>query len=501
MANRTFTISVYGEASNQPPHAGRPFRGTLSAAAQYLRAVAARGRKAVSARIMSNGVAATGTITLASIGAGHVIEINGVRFTAIAATGVVAHNTFAQTGTDTADATALAAAINACTDLRIKGVVTATSALGVVTLTAVEAGRSSTPAIRIRNLGILASAVVTPTSAQSGDTVTLNGVALTATQHHATGTVTCASVLDGDTVTVQGIVFTAEDGVADVDSFDMSSTDTDTGDDLVRCINGHPSLAGIVTATAALGVVTVRAVSAGTGGNALTLASSNGTRLAVSGATLAGGVAVGANEFDFTGGDTVCAADLVRCITASASALISGHFTARSTGAAVTVVATNPGQLGNCCTIDTSNETRLPITGSVSRLAGATVAALGGTAAGGTITIGAGSGNYTAKINGVATGNVAWDTNSTLTAAALASAIANLAGLVESTVRVSASSGVITVTALEGGVAGNAITLACTGTNATASGARLTGGAAPTVLVTTDGTGGSGDEASALTFG
>ncbi len=100
-------------------------------------------------------------------------------------------------------------------------------------------------------------------------------------------------------------------------------------------------------------------------------------------------------------------------------------------------------------------------------------------AASGTVTFAAGgSGNYTVLVNGVTTGNVAWDTDEETTAAAVYAALVALTNnLVDEQVTFSLDGAVITVTAKFLGLAGNAVTLTCTGTNATASGSgRLTGG-------------------------
>lgn len=97
-------------------------------------------------------------------------------------------------------------------------------------------------------------------------------------------------------------------------------------------------------------------------------------------------------------------------------------------------------------------------------------------AATGTVTISSGSGSITATINGVAT-SVTWATSDTATATALAAAInASSNALIANVVTASSSAGVVTVTASVPGVTGNCITLAASGTGATASGARLTGG-------------------------
>lgn len=108
----------------------------------------------------------------------------------------------------------------------------------------------------------------------------------------ASGTITCAAAADGDTVTIAGVVFTGETGSPGTDEFDISlASDALVAADLARCINASTDalLAGIVSASASDAVVTVTVVQAGRLGNHITLASSNGTRLAVSAARLTGG--------------------------------------------------------------------------------------------------------------------------------------------------------------------------------------------------------------------
>lgn len=99
------------------------------------------------------------------------------------------------------------------------------------------------------------------------------------------------------------------------------------------------------------------------------------------------------------------------------------------------------------------------------------------TKASGTITMATSSGTVGATINGVAI-TVTWATSDTNSAALLAAAInASSNALVSGYVTATSAAGVVTITATQKSAWGNAITLAASGTNVTASGARLTGGA------------------------
>ena len=107
----------------------------------------------------------------------------------------------------------------------------------------------------------------------------------------AFGTVTCAGVLAGDTVTVNGLVYTAVAGVkADNTEFSIDTGDTECATDLADSITNDVRVGTLndVTATNLGAVVTITQTVAGASGNATTLVSSDGTRLAVSGFT--GGV-------------------------------------------------------------------------------------------------------------------------------------------------------------------------------------------------------------------
>lgn len=115
----------------------------------------------------------------------------------------------------------------------------------------------------------------------------------------ASGTVTCASVQAADEVTIDGVVLTAVSGTPAADEFDISGSDTADAASLVAAIAANATLAARVSASSALGVVTIQARDAGALGNSISLASSNGTRLAVSAAALASGANGTQYSFEF----------------------------------------------------------------------------------------------------------------------------------------------------------------------------------------------------------
>ena len=98
----------------------------------------------------------------------------------------------------------------------------------------------------------------------------------------ASVTVTAASVQAADTVTINGITLTATAGSTSTTAFHIGVSDTADALALKTCINSNTTLNKSVIATSALGVCTVKALTAGAFGKGYTAASSNGTRLAVS---------------------------------------------------------------------------------------------------------------------------------------------------------------------------------------------------------------------------
>lgn len=96
--------------------------------AEYLEALTGGRRIGSVSLVNGTGTAATGTVTIASGSGTITATINGVATNVTWAT------------SDTATATALASAINANASTLVSGLVTATSALGVVTITAKALG-------------------------------------------------------------------------------------------------------------------------------------------------------------------------------------------------------------------------------------------------------------------------------------------------------------------------------------------------------------------------
>lgn len=105
--------------------------------------------------VIANTAVQGATITLATFTAGSVIVINGLTFTGHASTTTVANREFDISGTDTADAAELVTCINDAT-YGVPGI-TATSALGVVTLASTEPGETSITVVGVATIGVAAT--------------------------------------------------------------------------------------------------------------------------------------------------------------------------------------------------------------------------------------------------------------------------------------------------------------------------------------------------------
>lgn len=124
---------------------------------------------------------------------------------------------------------------------------------------------------------------VAVTSGDSASTIATNIAAEVG--KHASGTVTFASAQAADTVTVGATVFTGASGAVTpgAATFSIDTGNTEAAASLAAQIKAHAVASTKVYASAASGVLTLRAIAGGADGEAVALASSNGTRLAVTG--------------------------------------------------------------------------------------------------------------------------------------------------------------------------------------------------------------------------
>lgn len=212
-----------------------------------------------------------------------------------------------------------------------------------------------------------------------------------ATAVASTGTVTLSSVLADDTVTVNGLIYTAVSSTkSDNTEFDISGTDIADAADLADSITNDsrtPITVPAIDVTAANGgsaICTITASTAGVDGNLIDLSSSNGGRLAVSGAFLTGGddadiftvnglpytAVAGAKanntEFSIDSTDEATAIDLADSIsndTRTGITVPTEDVSATNATAAVTVTAVAGGTAGNSIDISSNDGSTLPITG------------------------------------------------------------------------------------------------------------------------------------------
>lgn len=267
--------------------------------------------------------------------------------------------------------------------------------------------------------------------------------------------------INASTVTANGTVLTES-----VD-FNAVTSNNQTATNIAAAIDA----VALLDATATTNVVTIVAATAGTAGNALTLATSDATNLAKSGTTLAGGIAastVTANgtvltestDFNAVTSNNQTATNIAAAIDAVAL------LDATATSAVVTIVAATAGTGGNALTLATSDASNLAKSGTT--LAGginALVITVNGTAV-----------TETADFNATGSNNT--------TATNLATAIDALSGY-----DATATSAVVTATYTTRGTSGNAKTITTSSTaGATVSGATFSGGT-DAYAVSTTGTG------------
>lgn len=101
----------------------------------------------------------------------------------------------------------------------------------------------------------------------------------------ASASITFASCANNDTITIGGIVITAKTAGPTGDQFLCGVSDTADAAAAAALINSTTTagLSGVITASSVGAVLTLTASVAGKIGNAVTVATSNGTRLAITG--------------------------------------------------------------------------------------------------------------------------------------------------------------------------------------------------------------------------
>lgn len=215
-----------------------------------------------------NPVAPTGSVTISSGNGTVSITINGVAFSRSWAT------------SDTATAAAFATQINASTNALILGLVTATSALGVVTITGVGSAISAAGnAITTAAAGTGMTADQARLTGGTDGTAQVAAAKASGTFTFATASGSCVATINGQTVTVTATGTDATDSAAMATAILASE---------------KVGIRGVVTATSALGVVTVTALQSGPGdiaktGNGITT-TATGTNFTAGQVALTGGL-------------------------------------------------------------------------------------------------------------------------------------------------------------------------------------------------------------------
>jgi len=302
-------------------------------------------------------VFATGTAQCTSVVADETVTINGLLYTAVVGS---KGGDFTKFSVDTGDnecAADLADSVNNDARSGTIGDVSATASTDTVTLTTDVAGVAGDAT----------------TLAETGTTITISGAVFT-------------GGVDADFTTINGLVYTAVAGSkgGDFTKFSIDGTDTVDGDDLADSINNdvRAGTLGDVSAVNAAGEVTLTSDQIGTAGDAVTLTSSDGTTMAVSGATFAGGdnpdnitvngllyIAVTGTPADFTQfsvdvDDDATAASLAAAINGDTRAGTLDDVIATSTTDTVEMKSTVGGAGGKATT--------LAETGSTITISGAT---------------------------------------------------------------------------------------------------------------------------------
>lgn len=206
-----------------------------------------------------------------------------------------------------------------------------------------------------------ASCTATLVTPVVGNHVDINTKAMTAAQLHARAVATFTGApTAAQTFTLGATVFVATAGavVRGAATFSIDTSDTARAASLAAQINAHPVAGALVAAIAAAGVVSLRAIATGTGGNAIALAETCSNLAitaagggALAGAFLEGGAAASGDQWDYGDTDTQAAAALAACINRSTTALVTGVVEATAAAGVVTIRSATKGLVGNCIAV------------------------------------------------------------------------------------------------------------------------------------------------------
>ena len=301
----------------------------------------------------------TGTVTCATAIQGNSATINGLVYTAVDGTPA----DFTEFSVDTGNnetATSLAAAVNGDARSGTLGDVSASPSSAVVTLTSDQAGTAGDAT----------------TLVSSGATLAVSGA-------------TFSGGVNVDFCTINGLVYSATNGskAGDNTLFDISGTDIQAAADLVDSLandSRQPGTLGNVSgANGGTAIVTLTSDVAGVGGDAVTLTSSDGVTLAVSGAVFSGGVdadLIVANNLTYTaiagskGGDNTlfsidtsndaAATDFADSLTNDSRSGVLDDVTGSATTDTVTATQTVAGVGGNATTLTSTGGGRIILSGA-----------------------------------------------------------------------------------------------------------------------------------------
>jgi hypothetical protein len=248
---------------------------SLRALANHLEGLASGTKRGTAVDVWSGGADVAysfGTIVLDNASVDDTVSINGVAITAKASADIGALQ-FSQGGTDAADATSLCAVINGTTNALIQHHVEASNFSGSVALDNAEAGNWVEIALSDGRRWTFTGG--TDWSVAGNDTQ--DGDSLTAAINGTNG-------LNREVVAINT--------AGTVHVYQRRGTSAT----VVLTKSGDPLTVGAVAASAR---TCVSALQPGIAGNCVTLASSNGSRIAVSGARLTGGTGANVAKVSF----------------------------------------------------------------------------------------------------------------------------------------------------------------------------------------------------------